>query len=67
MSDKKGLSFPLLIIAIVLGWTIYKQFNFDNFKFEKPAIAVVYIIAFAIVVYLLVKKDKKKDNNGQTD
>ena len=67
MSNKKGLSFPLLIIAIVLGWTIYKQFNFENFKFEKPAIAVVYIIAFAIVVYLLVKKDKKKDNNGQTD
>jgi membrane protein DedA with SNARE-associated domain len=65
MNNKKGLSFPLLIIAIVLGWTIYKQFNFDNFKFEKPAIAVVYIIAFAIAVYLLVQKNKKKNNDSQ--
>lgn len=58
MSNKKGLSFPLLIIAIVLGWAIYKEFSFENFEFKKPAIALVYIIAFAIAVYLLVKRDK---------
>ena len=42
MNKKKELSFPLIIIAVVLGWTIFKQFDFEKLKFEKPALAVVY-------------------------
>lgn len=60
MSNKKGLSFPLLIIAIVLGWTIFKQFDFENLKFEKPTLAVVYVLTFLMSVYLLVKNFKEK-------
>ena len=60
MNSKKGFSFPLLIIAIVLGWTIFKQFDFENFKFEKPVLAVVYILTFLISVYLLIKNSKSK-------
>lgn len=60
MNTKKGLSFPLLIIAIVLGGTIFKQFDRENLKFEKPAIAAIYIITFLISVYLLVKNNKAK-------
>lgn len=60
MNTKKGLSFPLLIIAIVLGGTIFKQFDRENLKFEEPALAVVYIITFLISVYLLVKNGKEK-------
>ena len=60
MSNKKGLAFPLLIIAIVLGWTIFKQFDFKNFKFENPALGIVYLITFLISVYLIVKNLKEK-------
>jgi len=60
MNNKKGFSFPLLIIAIVLGWTIFKQFDFENLKFEKPVLAVVYILTFLISVYLLIKNSKSK-------
>jgi hypothetical protein len=28
---------------MVLGWTIFKQFDFENLKFEKPALAIIYI------------------------
>ncbi|MBX2921628.1 MAG: hypothetical protein KF746_05475 [Chitinophagaceae bacterium] len=60
MNNKKGQSFPLLIIAIVLGWTIFKQFDFENLKFEKPALAIVYILTFILSVYLLIKNTKGK-------
>jgi hypothetical protein len=61
MSNKKGISFLFLIIAIILGWTIFKQFDFENLKFEKPALAVVYIITFIMSVYFLVKNVKKEE------
>lgn len=60
MSNKKQYTFPLIIIAIVLGWTIIRQFDFENLKFEKPAMAVVYILTFLMTVYFIFKKDKEK-------
>lgn len=60
MSNKKGQPFPLIIIAIILGWSIFKQFDFESLKFEKPALAVVYIVTFLIAVYLITKNVKEK-------
>lgn len=58
MSKRKEYPFPLIIIAIVLGWTIFKQFDFESFKFKQPAMAVVYILTFFMTVYFIFKKDK---------
>ncbi len=60
MSDKKGPSFPFLIIAIVLGAGIYREFNFETLKFEKPALAAVYILAFVMSVYFIIRGMKAK-------
>jgi predicted ferric reductase len=59
MNNKKGIPFPLLIIAIVLGWTIIKQFDFENLKFEKPAMAVIYILTFVMTVYMIFKNNNQ--------
>lgn len=59
MKNKKGLPFPLVIIAIVLGWTIVKQFDFENLKFEKPAMAVIYILTFVMTVYMIFKNNNQ--------
>jgi hypothetical protein len=61
MNSKKEYSFPLIIIAVVLGWTIFKQFDFEKLKFEKPAMAVVYTLTFLMTVYFILKKDKGKE------
>lgn len=53
-------NFLFLIIAIILGVAIFKQFDFQDLKFEKPALAVVYIIVFIISVGFMIKKSKKK-------
>lgn len=59
MENKKSLSFPLMVVVIILGVTLYKQFDFESLKFEKPALAVLYIIVFLAAIYFLVKKPKK--------
>ena len=59
--NKKGQPFPLIIIAIVLGWTIFKQFDFENLKFEKPAIAIIYFLTLIMTLYFIFKKDKKEE------
>jgi len=60
MSNKKGQSFLFGIIAIILGWTVFKQFDFENLKFEKPALAVIYILTFLMSVFFLVKNVREK-------
>ncbi len=53
-------NFFFVIIAIILGGALTKQFDFQNSKFEKPALAVVYIIVFIICIVFMIKKSKKK-------
>lgn len=60
MNHKIKPNFFSIVIAIILGGAIYKQFDFENFSFEKPALAVVYIFAFIISIVMMIKKSKKK-------
>ncbi|WP_449437203.1 hypothetical protein [Pedobacter steynii] len=60
MSNKKGQAFLFAIIAIILGWTLYKQFDFENLKFEKPALAILYTLTFLVSVYFLIKSFREK-------
>lgn len=60
MNNKKGQAFIFGIVAIILGWTLFKQFDFESLKFEKPALAVVYILTFLMSVFFLVKNVKEK-------
>jgi hypothetical protein len=60
MESKKPLLFVFWVIAIILGITLYKQFDFENLKFEKPALAIVYFVVFVFSVYYLVKNSKKQ-------
>jgi len=60
MEKKNALTFTLSIVAIILGVTLFKQFDFENLKFEKPALAIIYLIVFITAVYLLIKNAKNK-------
>lgn len=57
-TKEQQLKFPLAIITVVLGWTIYKQFDFNTLSFKKPWMAIIYILTFLMTVYLLFKKNK---------
>jgi len=55
-NKKSSLSFPLLVVVIILGAALYKQFDFETLKFEKPALAILYIIVFVVSLYILIKR-----------
>jgi hypothetical protein len=58
MENKKALSFTFTIIAIILGVTLFKKFDFETLKFENTGLAIVYIIVFTISIYVLMKNYK---------
>ena len=55
-------NFFFVIVALILGGALLKQFDFQNLTFEKPALAVLYIIVFIISIGLMIKKSK--NNKG---
>lgn len=55
MENKKSLNFFFLIIAIILGSTIYKQFDFENLKFEHTGLGILYSIVFLFSICILIK------------
>ena len=55
MQNKGASNFFFGIIALILGTTLYKQFDYENLKFEKPALAIVYIIVFLASIFFLIR------------
>jgi uncharacterized membrane protein len=62
MANQKVSTFIMSVIALILVVTLFKQFDFENLRFEKMGMAVVYSIALVIAIYLLVKG--LKNNNS---
>ena len=60
MEKKKTLSFIFGIVAIILGVTLFKKFDFQNLRFENTGLAIVYLIAFMISIYILIRNVKNK-------
>ncbi|WP_035651775.1 hypothetical protein [Flavobacterium sp. ASV13] len=60
MENKSALRFTFSIIAIILGVVLFKQFDFETLKFEKPGLAIIYIVVFLFSIFVLIKNYKKK-------
>lgn len=55
---QERIKFFFVIIAIILGNALFNQFDFENLKFEKPALSIVYIVTFVFSIYFLIKNYK---------
>jgi len=60
MENKKASNFFFGIIAIILGWTLFKQFDFENLKFKHTGLAIIYIVTFVFSIYFLIRNYKKR-------
>ncbi|KAF2515294.1 hypothetical protein [Flavobacterium foetidum] len=60
MENNKVPVFTFSIIAIILGVTLYKQFDFETLKFENPILALLYLIVFVFSVYVLAKNFRNR-------
>ena len=60
MENNKPSSFIFIIIAIIVGVALYKQFDFQTLKFEKPALAIVYLITFIFSITIIIKNARSR-------
>lgn len=60
MDKKKGINFFMVIIAIVTGSKLYQHIDFKNMKMEKPALDIIYLVAFLMSVIVLIKDFTRK-------
>lgn len=66
MDNKEKSNAPIFtfsVVAIILGPALYKQFDFETLQFEKPALAILYIIVFLFSLFVLVRHFVKKSKN----
>jgi hypothetical protein len=54
------MKFIFGICAIIIGVALYKQFDFENLKFENTALSIVYMVGFAISIYAIIKSLKNR-------
>ena len=60
MENKKLVNFFFVMIALILGWTLYKQFDFENLRFEHIGLAIIYMVVFVMSIYFLIKDFRKR-------
>lgn len=60
MEKKKSMSFTLRIVAVIVGVALFRLVNFKTMQVEKPELALVYGVTFAVSVYILIKDSKKQ-------
>lgn len=53
-------NFFSIVMILILGGALIREFDFENVTFENPALALVYLIAFVISVGFMIKKPGKK-------
>jgi membrane protein DedA with SNARE-associated domain len=56
----KGPNFFWTLIALILGVTLYRKFDFENFTFEQPVLAIVYMIVLVAAIFMIVKDYKDR-------
>lgn len=50
---------PLVIVAVILGVIILRHFEFKTLTFKDPWLDALYILVFAVVVFLLFRSKKR--------
>lgn len=55
MQTKKGISMIWLIIGMIVGTALFKQFDFTLGAFKNKWLAALYFVTFAAAVFLLIK------------
>jgi membrane protein DedA with SNARE-associated domain len=56
----KAPNFFWTLIALILGVTLYRKFDFENFTFEQPVLAIVYMIVLVAAIFMIVKDYKDR-------
>ncbi len=61
MKNKKTLNIFSVILIIIIGRALFRLFDLENLTFEKPALAIVYVLAIALSILFMIKDFKKRE------
>ncbi len=61
MENKNNSSFILVIVALILGSTLIKHFDFETLRFRQPWLDALYFVTFLVTIYFLIRNYKKKN------
>lgn len=62
MENKQSMTTSTFgILAVILGISVYKEFNFETLKFKNIGLGIVYLIAFGMSIFFIVKSKKTKE------
>lgn len=50
----------LSICAVVIGVALFKQFDFETFRFKKAGLGIVYLVTFIALIIYLVRGRKSR-------
>lgn len=50
----------MAIVAIIVGFALYKQIDFNTMTVEKPALSVLYAVTLTFAVFVFIRNYKKK-------
>jgi hypothetical protein len=56
--NNNNFKFPLIIIAVILGATIFKHFDFKTQSFKESWLDILYVITFVITLIVMFRKSK---------
>lgn len=59
MKNKFGFNLVFALIAFPIGLALIREFDFQSFAFHKAGLVILYLITFIVVIYLMLKKNKK--------
>ncbi|NIJ52922.1 hypothetical protein [Dyadobacter arcticus] len=54
-NEKNGFPMILGILAVIIGVALYKEFDFETFRFKKVGLGIVYLITFVGLVTVIVR------------
>ena len=60
MDNQKALRFAMQVVAVILGITLFKQFDFETMRFAHWPMAIMYLIGFGLALFFLLR-GKGKD------
>jgi TRAP-type C4-dicarboxylate transport system permease small subunit len=58
--EKKGLPLVFGILAFIVGAALYREFDFETFRFKKVGLGIVYLITFVGMVIAIVQSRRNK-------
>jgi hypothetical protein len=60
MKKKFGFNIVFALMAFVLGMSLLREFDFQNFVFKKKFLGFLYLTVFIISIFLTFKRKKDK-------